>query len=53
MLSDIEGTKTCIDYILASIKDRFSKKIEKLRIIFRRLSAAGLKVNVGNNGENA
>ena len=50
MLSDIEGTKTCIDDILASIKDRLSKKIEKRRIIFHRLSAAGLKFNVGNNG---
>ena len=45
LLSDIEGIKTCIDNILVSFKESFSKNINKLRLIFGRLSATGLKVN--------
>ena len=41
----IEGVKTYINYILASIKDCFGNHIEQLIMIFFRLGAAGLKVN--------
>ena len=45
LLSDIEGTKTSIKYILVLIKDYFTNHIEQLRVTFRRFRAVGLKVN--------
>ena len=45
ILGDIEVSKTHIDDILVLIKDLFKNYIDQLRIIFCRLSAAGLKVN--------
>ena len=44
LLGDIEGVKTYINDILVLSKDYFTKHIEKLRIIFGRLRAAGLKL---------
>ena len=46
LLVDIEGVKTYIDDILVLGKDVFENRIEQLRIIFGRLRASGLKVNV-------
>ena len=46
ILSDIKGIKTYIDDILVLGQDIFENHIYQLRIIFRRMSAAGLKVNV-------
>ena len=45
LLSDIEGTKTSIKYILVLIKDCFTNHIGQLRVIFGRFYAVGLKVN--------
>ena len=42
MIGNIEGIKTYIDGILLLRKDRLSKHIEQLSIIFGRLHAAGL-----------
>ena len=42
--SDIEDVKPYIDELLVSSKDLSTNQIEKLRIIFRRLRAAGLNV---------
>ena len=46
LLGDIEGVKTGIDVILVLSKYCFGNHIEHLRIIFSRLRAAVLKVNV-------
>ena len=46
LLSYIKGVKTYIDDILVLSKDRFENQIENLIIIFGRLHAPGLKVNV-------
>ena len=43
LIGDIKGVKTYIDDILVLIKDCFKKHIYQLRIIFGRLSTAGLK----------
>ena len=45
IIGDIEGVKTYINNILVLNKESFSKHIGKLRIIFSRLRAAGLKFN--------
>ena len=45
-LGDIKGVKTYIYGILVLGKDIFEKHIEQLSIIFGRLRATGLKVNV-------
>ena len=45
LLSDIEGVKTYIGYIIVLIKDIFENHIVQMRIIFGRLCASGLKVN--------
>ena len=45
ILSDIKGVKNYIDGILLLIKKRFSKHIDKLRVIFARVCAVVLKVN--------
>ena len=45
LLSDIQGTKTYVDYILVLSKDIFENHIDQLRKIFSRLCAAGLKFN--------
>ena len=44
LLGDIEGKKTFINDIIFFGEDCFKNHIEKSRIIFRRLCAAGLKV---------
>ena len=44
LLGDIEGKKTYINDIIFFGEDCFKNHIEKSRIIFRRLRAAGLKV---------
>ena len=46
LLGDIKGVKTYADDILVLFKESLSKNIEQLMIIFGRLSAAGLKINV-------
>ena len=45
LLGNIKGVKMYIKDILILRKDSFEKHIEKLRIIFSRLSAVGLKCN--------
>ena len=45
LLGDIEGVKCYIDDILAVCKGTFADHIGQLRMIFRRLQKAGLKVN--------
>ena len=45
LLSDIEGVKTYIGYIIVLIKDIFENHIVQMIIIFGRLCASGLKVN--------
>ena len=45
LIGDIEGVKTYIDNILFLRKERLSKHIEHLSIIFGVLRAAGLKFN--------
>ena len=44
LIGDIEGVKTYIDDIIFFGKDCFKNDIDQMRIIFRRLRAAGLKV---------
>ena len=46
LLGVIKGVNTYKDDILVLVKDSFEKHIEQLRRIFRRLRAAGLRVNV-------
>ena len=46
LLGDIEGVETYIDDILILGKDSFENYIEQLIIIFGRMCAAGLQVNV-------
>ena len=46
LLVDISGVKTHIDDILVLNRDSFENHIECLRIIFGRLRAAGLQVNL-------
>ena len=46
LIGDIEGIKKYIDDILVLIKNCFRKHIEHLIMIFVRLCAAYLKVNV-------
>ena len=46
LLGDIEGVNTYIDDILVLGKDSFENYIEQLIIIFGRMCAAGLQVNV-------
>ena len=46
IIGDIKGVKMYIDDILVLGQDIFENHIYQLRIIFRRMSAAGLKVNV-------
>ena len=46
LLCDIEGVKTYMDDILVLSKAKISKHIEQLSVIFVRLRATGLKVNV-------
>ena len=46
LLGDIEGFKTYINDILVLSKYRFENHIDQLIIIFDRLRAVGLKVNV-------
>ena len=48
MHADIEGVKTYIGDILVLIKERFSKHIEALRIIFGRFQISGLTLNASN-----
>ena len=43
LISDIEGVKTYIKYVLVLINESFSKAYRKLSIIFGILQAAGLK----------
>ena len=45
LLSDIEGVKMYINYILIFSKYSFKKKTKQLIMIFERLCASGLKVN--------
>jgi hypothetical protein len=45
LLGDIEGVKAYIDDILVLNKGTFNDHIEQLRLCFRRIQAAGLKVN--------
>ena len=45
LLGDIEGVKAYIDDILVLSKGTFTDHIEQLRLCFRRIQAAGLKVN--------
>ena len=45
LLGDIKATKTYINDILLLSKDFFKKHIYRMRIIFGRLCAAGLKVS--------
>ena len=45
LLGDIKGVETHIKYILVFIKDRFSKHVYQIRVIFARMRTAGLKVN--------
>ena len=45
IIGDIKGVKTYIDDILVFSKDFFRNHIEQRRIIFGRLSVAGLKFN--------
>ena len=45
VLGEIEGVKTYIVYILIVRKDCFRNHVEQMRMIFRRLRAAGLKAN--------
>ena len=42
IIGDIEGVKTYTDYILFLNKERLSKHIKQLRIIFGRFCAVGL-----------
>ena len=42
----IEGVKTYIDDIEVLLKERLSKRKYQIIVIFSRLSAAGLKLNV-------
>ena len=46
MVGDIEVIKSYIYYILFFRKYIFSKHIYKLRVVFARLCATGMKVNV-------
>ena len=48
LLGNIEGIKIYINDILVLIKDRLYNHIEQLMIIFGRLRAIGLKVNIPN-----
>ena len=45
LIGEIKGVKAYIYYIFFLSKDWFRKHIEHLRMIFRRLLAAGLKLN--------
>ena len=45
LIGDTEVVKTYIDDILVLSKEKLSKQLEQLRIIFSRLRAAGLKYN--------
>ena len=45
LLGDIEGVNRYIYSIHVLSKDNFKNQIEQLIMIFRRLRAAGLKVN--------
>ena len=45
LLGDIDGVKAYIDDILVLNKGTFKDHIEQLRVCFRRIQAAGLKVN--------
>ena len=45
LLGDIDGVKAYIDDILVLNKGTFTDHIEQLRICFRRIQVAGLKVN--------
>ena len=46
LLDNIEGVENYIDYILVFNKDCFRNHVEQMRMIFVRLCAAGLKVDV-------
>ena len=45
LISDIEGVKTYIDDILVLVKGIFYQHIYQIRVIFARMSVAGLKFN--------
>ena len=45
LLGGIEGVKTYIHYLLVLRKDKFSKHIEYLKIIFGRLCVTVIKSN--------
>ena len=44
LIGDIEGVKACINDILVLSRDISEDHIGQLRIIFRRLCSAGLKI---------
>ena len=45
ILGDIKGVKTYINDIFVLRKERFSKHVDQLRIVFGRLRPEGLKVD--------
>ena len=48
ILSGIKGFKTYTKYILALIKETFTKHITHLRVVYYKLRNSGLKINASN-----